>query len=145
MKEYGGYLEYERYGGREYYPDGIPLNCGRNCLHYLIECRQIRKISLPYFLCDSVSEVCRKAGVYIRYYHIDNNFLPVLDYSLEEEEYLYIVNFYGQLKRKYLVSLKERYSNFIVDNAQAFLTNHCNIQILYTCCENTLVWQMVHI
>ncbi len=120
MKEYGGYIEFERYLGKEYYQEAAALNCGRNCLLHLIAARKIKKISLPYFLCASVSKVCRKAGVEVRYYHIDEKFLPVFDFLPEEEEYLYIVNFYGQLGNVYLEKIRKQYGSIIIDNAQAF-------------------------
>ena len=44
MKEYGGYIELDRYTGSEYYSDLVSLNCGRSCLRYLIEAKNIKKI-----------------------------------------------------------------------------------------------------
>ena len=37
MKEIGGYIEFEYFHGKEYHENAIKLNCGRNCLAYLIE------------------------------------------------------------------------------------------------------------
>ena len=54
MKEYGGYIELDTYRLPMLHDDAIALNCGRNCLAYLIEAKGISKIKLPYFLCDSV-------------------------------------------------------------------------------------------
>lgn len=37
MEEIGGYIEFENFRGRgEYYENAIALNCGRNCLAYLL-------------------------------------------------------------------------------------------------------------
>ena len=57
-KEIGGYLELEELGGREYYPELYKVNLGRTALLWLIESRKIERLILPYFLCDSVAEVC---------------------------------------------------------------------------------------
>ena len=48
MKEFGGYIEFEYFHGNEYHDKAIKLNCGRNCLAYLIEAYDIKKIYLPY-------------------------------------------------------------------------------------------------
>lgn len=63
MREYGGYIELDDYGGEEYHKGAAALNCGRNCLACLIEARHIRRIMLPRFLCPSMAEVCEKRGL----------------------------------------------------------------------------------
>ena len=57
MKEIGGYLDLDIYTGSMLHQDGILLNCGRNALAYLFKARDIKRIWLPYFLCDSVFNV----------------------------------------------------------------------------------------
>ena len=42
MKEYGGYIELDTYRLPMLHEDAIALNCGRNCLAYLIEAREIK-------------------------------------------------------------------------------------------------------
>lgn len=44
MKEYGGYIELDTYRLPMLHEGAIYLNCGRNCLAYLIEARKIKKI-----------------------------------------------------------------------------------------------------
>ena len=60
MKEIGGYIELDRYTLPMLHENAKALNCGRNCLAYLIRARGIKKIALPYFLCDSVKRFVRK-------------------------------------------------------------------------------------
>lgn len=122
-KEYGGYIEYEHYSGAEYHSGMVTLNCGRNCLAAIILKRNIKKIYIPYFLCESVREVCEKINCIVEFYHIDEQFYPIIDFTVAEDEYLYVVNYYGQIEKAYLKKLKERYTNVIVDNAQAFFEN----------------------
>lgn len=119
-KEYGGYIEYEHYSGAEYHSGMVALNCGRNCLAAIILKRNIKKIYIPYFLCESVHEACEKIDCIVECYHIDEKFYPIIDFTVAEDEYLYVVNYYGQIEKTYLKKLKEKYTNVIVDNAQAF-------------------------
>lgn len=134
MREIGGYIEFETYGGRDFYEGAIALNCGRNCLAYLLEARTISKVYIPYFLCDSVRKVCLRMGVNWEYYHIDRAFRPVFKGDLAPDEYLYIVNYYGQLDQDMILSLKRRYGRVIVDQAQAFFERPLTgVDTLYTC------------
>ena len=54
MGEIGGYFELERNYLPMPHEGAIALNSGGNCLAYLIRARKIRKIWLPYMLCDSI-------------------------------------------------------------------------------------------
>lgn len=120
MREYGGYIELDEFCGNAYYTDCISLNSGRSCLGYLIEKRNIQKLYLPYFLCDTVKETCEKYNVDYEYYSIHADFEPIFSKELHENEYLYVVNFYGQLSQEYIHSLNQQYKNIIFDNAQDF-------------------------
>lgn len=133
MREIGGYIELDKYNNELLHKDAIALNCGRNCLAYLIEAKNIKTIWLPYFLCDSVSNVCKKYGVNIKYYHINVDW--TIQYAeMQEEEYLYVVNYYGQLDREYIKGLKKKYERVIVDNSQAYLEmSIVGVDTLYTC------------
>lgn len=133
MREIGGYIEFERYEGSVYHDNAIALNCGRNCLAYLIRAKKIEKIKLPYFLCDSVRNTCEAESVLITYYSINEKFLPK-EISLDEDEWLYVVNFYGQLSQEYIRDIKAKYSRVIVDNAQAYFQMPVeSVDTLYTC------------
>lgn len=134
MREIGGYLEFETYSGSLYHDGALALNCGRACLEYLIRAKGIRKIYIPFFCCRSVSEPCVKTGIEVEYYHIDANFRPLFDGTLAEDEWLYIVNYYGQISNEEATGWKERWGNIIFDNAQAFFQLPVpSIDTLYTC------------
>ena len=134
MKEYGGYIEFENYHGNMLHERAIALNCGRNALAYLCEAKKIKKLYLPYFLCSSVPNLCDKIGVEYGYYHINEKFEPIFNQALGEDEWLYIVNFYGQLDSDYLTAWKQKYGRVIVDNAQSyFQTPAEGMDTLYTC------------
>ncbi len=134
MKEYGGYIEFEINHGFEYYEELVKLNCGRNCLAYLIELKDIKEIYMPYFLCDSVRETCKKYGVICRYYHIDEYFRPIINFDLDDKTFFYVVNYYGQLADDYILQLKKDYANIIIDNVQAFFSKPIyGCDTLYSC------------
>lgn len=134
MKEMGGYLELDTYSGVEYHSDAIALNCGRNCLAYLLEAKNIKKIYLPYFLCASVKEVCVKYGVNYEYYSIDKTLKPIFTRTLNDDEWLFIVNYYGQFSNENILAWKSTFGNVIIDNAQAFFQFPCEgVDTIYTC------------
>ena len=54
MNEIGGYLELENFTGEEYYPELLKLNLGRTALLFALDYLKVKKLWLPYFLCDSV-------------------------------------------------------------------------------------------
>lgn len=133
-KEIGGYFEFERFAGKEYYSKLIPLNNARNALVYLLKARKIKKIYIPYFLCDSVAKVCEREGYLYENYSINENFLPIFEKELCADEYLYVVNFYGQIGNKTLRQLKKKYNNIIFDNVQAFFQRPLEgIDTIYSC------------
>lgn len=133
MKEIGGYIEIEKNIGGLYHNNAVALNCGRNCLGYLIQGKNIKKIKLPKFLCNSVGNVCRREHVTVSYYSVGLNFLPT-DVSLAQDEWLYIVNYYGQLNDVTILEMKRKYDRIIIDNAQAYFQLPIDgIDSLYTC------------
>ena len=133
MKEYGGYIELDTYHLPMLHESAIALNCGRNCLAYLIEARHIRKILLPYYMCSSVTDLLRKYDVKMQFYHVDKLFRPQIS-SLEDDCWLYVMNYFGQLTIKELSAMKETYDRVIVDYAQAYFQAPVpKTDTLYTC------------
>lgn len=128
MREIGGYLELDTYSGHMLHEDGIKLNCGRNAFSYLIKAKGIKKILMPKFMCDSCDKVLVDNGVTVEYYSIGIDFKPQIS---DRKDWLYVVNFYGQLSNEYLTSLGDK---VIVDNAQAYFQDRIlGIDTLYTC------------
>lgn len=136
MKEIGGYFEldkFQSYRG-EYYQNLISLNTARNALVYLVRAKQIKKLYIPYLLCDSVPMVCNREGTAYEYYHTDVNFQPIFDRELKENEYLYVVNLYGQLSNDRISEFEKQYKRIIVDNIHAFYQEPANgIDTIYSC------------
>ena len=132
-KEIGGYLELERFTGPMLHENALALSSGRACLSYLIEQRKIRKIALPDFNCDIVEAVCRAHEVKIRFYPVGADLRPKT-LQTEEDEWFYLVNFYGQLSPGELQRVAARVPRLIVDNAQAYFDLPLKgVDTLYTC------------
>lgn len=130
MREIGGYIELDSYKGSMPHENGIKLNCGRCALEYIIKAYHIQKLYFPKLMCDSNDNVLQKSGVVVKYYSIDIDFHPVLP-EREKDEWLYLVNYYGQLSNEYIVSLGE---NIIVDNSQAFFQEPIQeLETIYSC------------
>lgn len=134
MKEIGGYIEFEHYHGKQFHENAIKLNCSRNCLAYLLEVYNIRHIYIPYFLCDSVLNVCKKYDVKVKFYHINENFLPIVPEADYEYDWFYLVNYYGQLTNEKIVEWSKSIPNLIVDNVQAFFQMPVeHVPAIYNC------------
>lgn len=132
-KEIGGYLELERFTGPMLHEKALALSSGRACLSYLIEQRKIRKIALPDFNCDIVEAVCRAHEVETRFYPVGADLRPKT-LQTEEDEWLYLVNFYGQLSADELQRIAACVPRLIVDNAQAYFDLPLKgVDTLYTC------------
>lgn len=133
MKEIGGYIESEHYSGVMLHENAVKLNSGRNALKYILRSRKIKKILLPYYLCDSVSTACLEENVSVSFYHIGYDFLPV-DIEPDLDEWVYVVNYYGQISAKQLERLSAGYGRVIIDNAQAYFEEPIKgADTLYTC------------
>lgn len=144
MKEYGGYIELDTYGGDELYPDLLALNSGRTALRFLIRYRKIKKMLLPTPCCYTIWEACEQEGIPWAFYPVDLHFQPILEdraeRGLEEGEWLYLVNYYGVLSDDQLKAYAMAFPRLIVDNAQAFfcppLTSPAGqgiVDTLYSC------------
>lgn len=131
MKEIGGYIELDTYFGNMLYKDGIKLNCGRNALAYVLKAKNIKKILMPKYMCDSCNSVLQDNNVSVRYYSVGLDFKP-RHVEQDLEEWLYIVNFYGQLSNEYIQSFNK--DRLIVDNAQAYYQQPIEgVDTIYTC------------
>lgn len=134
MKPIGGYFELELAHGIEYHPNAIRLNTGRNCLEYILRAKRYKKVYVPYYICEVVLEPFEKLGIPYEFYHIDINFEIRDRFTLQPDEALLYVNYYG-LKQRYVEQLAEEIGGqLIVDNTQAFYAKPiAGIDSFYTC------------
>ena len=124
-QEIGGYLELEVFHGKEYYPDLVKVNLGRTALCWLLESRKIETLYLPFFLCDSVIDICLRQGIHVNFYSLNEDLTPALspDLSLHPREYLYLVNYYGQLTDEKILYYKKYYKKNIDWSSVDKITN----------------------
>lgn len=72
-------------------------------------------------------------GVETRYYSIDADFIPRIE-QLASDEWIYIVNFYGQLDNHIIATLRKKYEKIIVDNVQAYFQLPVQgVDTIYSC------------
>ena len=124
MKPIGGYIELQLPVGEEYYPSLIKLNTGRNSLEYILLVKGYRTIYLPYFTCDVLLEPIKHLGIKLKYYHIDSNLDPIIDFELGPTDCIVYTNYFG-LKQDTVNRLSTYIDNLIIDNSQAFFPSHC--------------------
>lgn len=133
-KEIGGYFGFERLRGEEYHQNLVAVNSGRNALLYIIKTRNIKKLYIPRFLCDTVWMLCRRENVPYEEYEIDRNFHPLFDRELADGEWLYVVNYYGQITDEEVLAWKEKFGRVILDNVQDFFRKPLpGIDTVYSC------------
>ena len=134
MKEIGGYIELDTYRLPMLHEDAIALNCGRNALAYLLKARNIKRLWVPRFICDSVTEVCEREGVPYSLYGIGMDFLPSEEIVLGDGEWLYFVNYYSQFDNEQIRQYTDKYKKVIVDNAQSYFQMPLpHVDTIYTC------------
>lgn len=125
--EIGGYLEFERYSGLEYHTGCLKLNTARNCIKYLIEARSIKKLWISRWNCSAVLDTCINSGIEIAFYELDSAFRPILPKDYKSDDYIYVVNYYGQVS-------DILYEHMILDNVQAFFQKPVSgMDTIYTC------------
>ena len=134
MIEIGGYIELDTYRLPMLHENAIKLNCGRNALAYLIESKNIKKLYIPKFNCDCITDLCKRMNIDFDTYSIDKSFRPIFNKELNAGEWFYLINYYGQISNTEIEVYKGKYKNIIVDNAQAYFQMPVEgTDTLYTC------------
>ena len=133
--EIGGYLELEDCGGKSYHEGSIALDSARSCLAYLIELRCIHSIALPDLMCSAVAAACDRSGCKRRAYEVGPDFLPVYNFKLADDEWLYLSDYYGTLTPEAVDdALVFANGRVIVDEVQAFFRKAWpDADTIYTC------------
>ena len=134
--EIGGYFGLELNEDNSYHKNAIRLNSGRNCLRVLIRNRRIKRLYLPYYICDAVLEACLLEDCKIVNYYLGESLRlknEIEDFDLRTD-YLYVVNYAGLLTSKEVLNYQKQYKNIILDNSQAFFTHQISdIDTIYSC------------
>lgn len=134
LKEIGGYFGLDEFLDNEYYKNLISLNSGRNALIYLMKSKSIEKLYIPTYLCDSISHILLQHNYKFESYKIGEDLLPIIKRRFDKNEYIYIVNYFGQISNKKIISLKKEYGNIVIDNTHAFFQEPIkHIDTIYSC------------
>ncbi len=95
----------------------VKLNLARNCLKYIIKAYGIKEIFIPYYSCQTLWIAAREEKCKVKFYHIDNNFMPAIKFP--KEAYIVYINYFG-LCTENCKNLAEKYKNLIIDNTHSF-------------------------
>jgi len=121
-KAIGGYFELELNDfGTIFHDNAIALNSARNAFEYILRIRNIKKVYIPYYICDVILQPINKLGTKYEFYQINKYLEPVKEFDLRSDEYLLYVNYYG-IKNQFIRTLSKKYKNLIIDNSQAFFS-----------------------
>ncbi|MHA1285663.1 MAG: hypothetical protein ACTSQP_24420 [Promethearchaeota archaeon] len=120
MKAIGGYFELELNDYRTvYHDDAVALNNGRNALEYILRLQNnYKKVYLPYYICDVILQPIRRLNLEFDFYHINEEFIPLLK-KMKDNEVLIFVNYFGVLNNK-VKNIVKKFINVFIDNSQAF-------------------------
>ena len=119
----GGYFELELPMGGEFHKNAIRLNTGRNAFEYILRARDYKKVFLPFYTCEAMLEPINKLGLEYEFYHIDEFFLPVFDFSIISANDAFVYNNYFGICDSQVSEVSKVCKNLIVDNSQAFFSN----------------------
>jgi hypothetical protein len=129
----GGYFELQLSQGKEFYPNLIRLNTGRNALEYILKQKGYAKIYIPYFTCDVLLEPIKKLDVAYQFYSINNQLDPIIDFEIEPDACFLYTNYFG-IKQEMILSLSKQIKRLIIDNSQAFFSEPLpGIDTFYSC------------
>jgi hypothetical protein len=128
----GGYFELEITKlGSIYHDNALALNSGRNAFEYILISKGYKKIHIPYFTCDVLLQPLDRLNIEYSFYHIDNDFKPIiLNYHFSDA--ILYTNYFG-LNAKNVYDLSLIYPNIIIDNSQAFFDKEfSNLDTFYS-------------
>lgn len=132
-KSIGGFFELAIAGGDTLYHDNaIKLSTGRACLNLIIENKNIKRVYLPFYSCNTLIDPLLVNNIPFEFYSI-NTALEIEDsINLKEGEAIIYCNFYG-IKDSYVNDLIRQYnSQLIIDNSHAFFVKGYKDAISFT-------------
>lgn len=120
-KSIGGYFGLELSVVRkEYFPNMLKLNTGRNCFEYILLANKTKRVYLPKYMCRALLEPMKKLNIDYVFYSINKDFELVDDIELKNNELLLYINYFG-IKDAYCYELNNKYGNkLILDYSQSF-------------------------
>ena len=95
----------------------LKFNLAREALGYIVKLYNIKKLHIPYYLCDVVRHKLVELSCKPLFYHINNNFYP--DCEFDKDDFILYPNYWG-ICSKNVRKLVNKYPKLIVDNAHAY-------------------------
>lgn len=95
------------------------LDLARNSFKEAIKYFGLKKIHIPYYLCDVMRHSAFEIGCKPIFYHIDDNFLPEKDFK--KDDFILYPNYFGVCDNN-VNTLCNMYPNLIVDNAHSYFS-----------------------
>jgi hypothetical protein len=122
-KAIGGFFELEFNRGTTLYPQARGYNSARFALQALLQGSPIKRLHLPDYTCSTMHEAALRSGVEVVRYPVDAQLEPLELPTLQPDERLQYVNYFG-LKDRYI---RERLAPalghaLILDNAQSLFS-----------------------
>ncbi len=139
LAEYGGYLPLELVRGKEYFQVSEKeirrYNCGRTAIAEAVKAAKLKKVCLPYYICDTVAAEIAGLGVETERYSIDARLCPVAAEACSADTGILLVNYFGLMDRQMEV-MQASYQNVILDCTQAFFASPIlrnGVSNIYSC------------
>ncbi len=95
------------------------LNSGRNCLRAILDHAHCRRLHLPEYVCQTVVQAVRDAGVEPVFHPLDEHLKPMTTISPASDELWLRINYFG-LMDSTVSQATQPADRLIVDNCQAF-------------------------
>ena len=95
----------------------LKFNLAREALGYIVSYYNIKKIHIPYYLCDVIRHKLVELNCKPEFYHIKDDFFP--DCEFEKDDFILYPNYWG-ICSKNVRKLVDKYPKLIVDNAHAY-------------------------
>lgn len=138
-KEYGGYLPLEAKSGDDFFSKYgnehvVRTNSAKAAIYLAIQQMKLKKVYVPYYMCDSVLHMLKGMGIDIKQYWLTDELLPNLK-EKEADAGILLVNYFGVMDIKICEEVL-KYTNVIIDHSHAFFCppilreDVCNI---YSC------------
>ncbi len=137
MPEWGGSLPIETLiRPREDYRGlaVLPVNSGRVAVYAACLDMGINEVWLPYYLCPTVRDFLQSQGVLVHEYHIDDDYLPLVD-SIADSAGLVWTNWFGAMGSERKRAVAEAFGRqLIIDNCHAFFEEPMlGVHNVYSC------------
>lgn len=107
----------------------IQFNNARNCLRIFLRTAGIHELFVPFELCSVVFKAARAEGVKLKFYHINENFMPAVE--LPKDAFILYPNYFGICDENAKI-LAAKYKNFIYDATQSFFAEPLGIATIYS-------------